>query len=110
MQTIAARSEADAPDVDPPVEITDAMRAAAAAFGRMGGKLGGPARAASLSKKRRSEIAKGAVMPGPRAHHRHRSRCHAVGGDATLGSIGFAVPAAISRPLMNTGGHYIAMA
>lgn len=61
METIAARSEADAPDVEAPVEITDAMRAAAAAFGRMGGKIGGPARAASLSKKRRSEIAKKAA-------------------------------------------------
>jgi len=61
METIAARSEADAPDVEAPVEITDAMRAAAAAFGRMGGKLGGPARAASLSKKRRSEIARKAA-------------------------------------------------
>jgi hypothetical protein len=61
METIAARSEADAPDVDPPVEITDAMRAVAAAFGRMGGKLGGPARAASLSPKKRSEIAKKAA-------------------------------------------------
>jgi len=61
METIAARSEADAPDVDPPVEITDAMRAAAAAFGRMGGKIGGPARAASLTPKKRSEIAKKAA-------------------------------------------------
>ena len=61
METIAARTEADAPSDDPPVEITDAMRAAAAAFGRMGGKIGGPARAASLSKKRRSDIAKKAA-------------------------------------------------
>jgi len=55
---IAARTEADA---DAPVEITDEMRAAAAAFGRIGGKIGGPARAASLSAKRRSEIAKQAA-------------------------------------------------
>jgi hypothetical protein len=61
MNTIAARSEADAPCDDAPVEITEAMRAAAAAFGRMGGKIGGPARAASLSKKRRSDIAKKAA-------------------------------------------------
>jgi len=61
MQTIAARSEADAPGVDPPVEITNAMRAAAAAFGRMGGKLGGPARAAKLSDARKTEIAKKAA-------------------------------------------------
>ena len=61
MNTIAARSEADAPDAEAPVEITDAMRAAAAAFGRMGGKIGGPARAASMSAKRRSDIAKKAA-------------------------------------------------
>jgi hypothetical protein len=62
MNTIAARSEADAPCDDAPVEITDAMRAAAAAFGRMGGKIGGPARAVSLSPKKRSEIAKAAAQ------------------------------------------------
>lgn len=61
MNTIAARSEADAPDDDAPVEITDEMRAAAAAFGRMGGKIGGPARAAALSDARKSEIAKAAA-------------------------------------------------
>lgn len=60
METIAARTEEDVPN-DAPVEITDAMRAAAAAFGRMGGKIGGPARAASLSPKKRSEIAKKAA-------------------------------------------------
>jgi len=46
---------------DAAVEITDEMRAAAAAFGRIGGKIGGPARAANLSKKKRSEIAKKAA-------------------------------------------------
>lgn len=57
---MAAKSErCDEPDA--PVEITDEMRAAAAAFGKMGGKIGGPARAASLTKKRRSEIAKKAA-------------------------------------------------
>jgi hypothetical protein len=61
MNTIAARSEADAPGDDPPVEITDAMRAAAAAFGRMGGKIGGPARAAALTPKKRSDIARKAA-------------------------------------------------
>ena len=70
MNTIAARSEADAPDDDPPVEITDAMRAAAAAFGRMGGKLGGPARAASLTAKRRSEIAKKAAAARWKTPHK----------------------------------------
>lgn len=34
---------------------------AAVALGRLGGKKGGPARAAKLSKKRRSEIAKKAA-------------------------------------------------
>lgn len=61
MNTIAARSEADAPDDDAPVEITDEMRAAAAAFGRIGGKIGGLARAASLTPEKRSEIAKKAA-------------------------------------------------
>lgn len=54
MNTIAEKSEQAA-------EITNEMRAAAAAFGRIGGKIGGPARAASLSKKKRSEIAKKAA-------------------------------------------------
>jgi len=55
---IAERSESDA---EPEIEITDEMRAAAAAFGRIGGKKGGPARAASLSKKKRVEIARKAA-------------------------------------------------
>lgn len=57
MATIAAKSEEETP-----VEITDEMRAAAAAFGRIGGKIGGPARAAALSPKKRSEIAKAAAQ------------------------------------------------
>jgi hypothetical protein len=62
LDTIIDKTEADAPADDaPPLEITPEMRAAAAAFGRMGGKIGGPARAASLSKNRRSEIAKKAA-------------------------------------------------
>ena len=63
MDTIAAKSEEEAP-----VEITDTMRAAAAAFGRIGGKIGGPARAAKLSAQKRSEIAKAAARArwGPR--------------------------------------------
>ncbi len=56
METIAEKSEADAEPV-----ITDEMRAAAAAFGRIGGKIGGPARAAKLSAKKRAEIAKKAA-------------------------------------------------
>ncbi|HEY4639910.1 MAG TPA: hypothetical protein VII75_01075 [Thermoanaerobaculia bacterium] len=46
---------------EPEIEITDEMRAAAAAFGRIGGRIGGPARAAKLSKKRRVQIAKDAA-------------------------------------------------
>jgi len=57
METIAAKHEKPEPEV----EITDEMRAAAAAFGRIGGKIGGRRRAESLSKKRRSEIAKKAA-------------------------------------------------
>lgn len=53
---VAARSEDEAP-----VEITDEMRAAAAAFGRIGGKIGGPARAAKLSAADRSRIAQKAA-------------------------------------------------
>jgi hypothetical protein len=60
LHTVIAKSEADATP-EPEIEITPEMRAAAAAFGRIGGKIGGPARAASLSKKRRSEIAKKAA-------------------------------------------------
>jgi len=37
------------------------MRAAAAAFGRIGGKIGGRKRAEKLSAKKRSEIAKKAA-------------------------------------------------
>lgn len=55
IDSIAAKHE------EPEIEITDEMRAAAAAFGRIGGKIGGPARAASLSAKRRSEIARKAA-------------------------------------------------
>ncbi len=58
LETIIAKSEADAPPVPEPVEITPEMRAAAAAFGRMGGLKGGPARAAKLDPKERSAIAK----------------------------------------------------
>jgi hypothetical protein len=55
VDAIAAKHE------EPEIEITDEMRAAAAAFGRIGGKIGGPARAAKLSAKKRSEIAKKAA-------------------------------------------------
>lgn len=58
METIAAKHEE--PE-EPPVEITDEMRAAAAAFGRIGGKIGGPLRAKKLSAERRKAIAKKAA-------------------------------------------------
>jgi hypothetical protein len=51
----------DAKHEEPEIEITDEMRAAAAAFGRIGGKIGGAARAAKLSAERRSEIARKAA-------------------------------------------------
>lgn len=60
LATIIKKTEAEIPP-DEPVEITPEMRAAAAAFGRIGGKIGGPARAARLSPERRSEIAKAAA-------------------------------------------------
>jgi hypothetical protein len=43
------------------VEVTSERSAAAAALGRIGGAKGGSARAASLSKKRRAEIATAAA-------------------------------------------------
>jgi len=55
LETVIQKTE------DAEIVITDEMRAAAAAFGRIGGLKGGPARAASLSKKKRSEIAKRAA-------------------------------------------------
>jgi hypothetical protein len=57
MTTIIERTEETAP-----IEITPEMRAAAAAFGRQGGLKGGPARAAALTAKKRSEIAKKAAQ------------------------------------------------
>jgi hypothetical protein len=59
MRAFAERTERDA---EPEVEITPEMRAAAAAFGRIGGLKGGPARAASMTAKKRSEIAKKAAV------------------------------------------------
>jgi len=55
LQDVIAKTE------DAAVEITDEMRAAAAAFGRIGGKIGGRARAEKLSAKKRAEIAKKAA-------------------------------------------------
>lgn len=62
LQTLIAKSEADVPPVEPEPDITEAMRAAAAAFGRMGGKKGGPARSAALTPERRAEIARAASL------------------------------------------------
>jgi hypothetical protein len=53
METIAERTEER--------EIPPEVSAAAAALGRLGGLKGGPARAAKLSQKERSEIAKKAA-------------------------------------------------
>jgi len=55
METIAAKHE------ETEVEITAEMRAAAAAFGRIGGKIGGVRRAAKLTPEERSRIARGAA-------------------------------------------------
>ena len=46
---------------DTPLSEDELIKAAASALGRKGGKVGGPARAASLTKKRRTEIAKKAA-------------------------------------------------
>lgn len=53
METIAEKSEREPVPAD--------VSAAAAALGRRGGLKGGPARAAKLSAKKRSEIAKKAA-------------------------------------------------
>jgi hypothetical protein len=53
METIAEKTERR--------EIAPEVSAAAAALGRRGGLKGGPARAAALSGKKRSEIAKKAA-------------------------------------------------
>lgn len=49
--------DAVAPNAEPPKE----KNPAAVALGRLGGKKGGPARAAKLTAKKRSEIAKKAA-------------------------------------------------
>ncbi len=57
---IVEAATSDEPGVDLPI-TPDGKNAAAVALGRRGGKKGGPARAAKLSKKRRSAIAKKAA-------------------------------------------------
>jgi hypothetical protein len=49
------------PTLTPPPEPTKEKNPAAVALGRLGGLKGGPARAKTLSKKRRKEIAKEAA-------------------------------------------------
>ncbi|MGZ5446040.1 MAG: histone H1 [Thermoanaerobaculia bacterium] len=61
VDSIIEKTEADAQPDPEQIEITPEMRAAAAAFGRIGGLKGGPARAAKLSPKKRSDIAKKAA-------------------------------------------------
>ena len=48
-------------EIEDNTKQADPIKAAAAALGRMGGLKGGKARAASLTKKKRSEIAKKAA-------------------------------------------------
>ena len=61
VDSIIEKTEADASCDPEPLEITPEMRAAAAAFGRIGGRIGGPARAAKLTDARKSEIARAAA-------------------------------------------------
>ena len=55
-------------------EATGEKNPAAVALGRLGGKRGGPARAAKLSAKKRSQIARKAAMtrwnPRPKPNHK----------------------------------------
>jgi hypothetical protein len=50
------------PPAKPAEPTPDGKNPAAVALGRLGGKKGGPARAAKLTKKQRSEIAKRAAQ------------------------------------------------
>jgi hypothetical protein len=57
-----------------PLPITeDGKNAAAVALGRLGGKKGGPARAAKLSKRRRAAIAKNAAEVRWKKHESAKS-------------------------------------
>ena len=56
-----AKSIVDLATGEVPQQEQDPVKAAAAALGRLGGLKGGKARAAALTKKQRSEIAKKAA-------------------------------------------------
>jgi hypothetical protein len=58
-----AQTEQPAPSVQPTSEPnSDGKNPAAVTLGRLGGKKGGPARAAKLTKEQRAEIAKRAAQ------------------------------------------------
>jgi hypothetical protein len=59
--SIVAAATAEEPEEKAEVMPDDAAHMAAVALGRRGGLVGGKARAAKLSKKRRAEIAKKAA-------------------------------------------------
>ena len=52
---------ATSPDMLPLPKTPEGKNAAAVALGRLGGKKGGPARAAKLTAKKRKDIARGAA-------------------------------------------------
>jgi hypothetical protein len=53
---------------DAPIRLHDGKNPAAVLLGRLGGRKGGAARAASLSRKRRSDIAKKAAAARWKSH------------------------------------------
>ena len=70
-KTIVDEAMSEAPQETPQEEPPDIDRhAAAVALGRLGGLKGGKARAAKLSKKRRSEIARQAALSRWKKHKR----------------------------------------
>ncbi|NLS95066.1 MAG: hypothetical protein GXX96_23155 [Planctomycetaceae bacterium] len=58
---IVDEATGDAPEEEEAPSVDDGKNPAAVALGRLGGKKGGPARAAKLTKARRAEIAKKAA-------------------------------------------------
>ncbi len=61
LNSLAASIVADSVDEDKNVPADDGKDPAAVALGRKGGRIGGPARAQTLSPERRSEIAQKAA-------------------------------------------------